>query len=311
MRVCFLGTPAFAAAILEALIFDGSYELRVFSQPDKPVGRKAILTAPPVKLTAAAHGLPVFQFSRISDPDGVKAVIDFVPDLLVTAAFGQKLSDELLAVPRIDAVNVHASLLPKYRGASPIQSCLINGDAETGVSVMRMVSRMDAGAVFSSVSTPILPDETADALSVRLSELGAKLLLETLPRIADGTATATEQDESMVTTCRKLTRETGHIDFMCSAEQVKNLVLGTNSNPGAFADLSGTPLKIHRVRVVPADERGEYLPGQIYRSDDGAMRVACSVDAVELTEVQVAGGKRMDSKSFLRGHENAVGCTLV
>ncbi len=311
MRIAFLGTPAFAESILEALIQCGQYSLCVFTQPDRPVGRKAVLTPPPVKLLAERHGLPVYQFDRISDALGVQALRGFAPDFVVTAAFGQKLSDEILSIPRLESVNVHASLLPRYRGASPIQSCILNGDAQTGVTVMRMVSRMDAGEIFSSVSTPILPAETADELSERLAQLGARLLLDTLPRLAAGNIVPTAQDPAQVSVCRKLTRESGRIGFLASAQQVHDLVRGTNSWPGAYALLDGVPLKIHRTRIVSAAPLGQCLPGQIYGGEREGMFVACGADAVELLEVQYAGGKRMSGTSFLRGHTAAVGVTLV
>lgn len=310
MRVAFLGTPAFAETVLAALIDSGQYELCVFTQPDKPVGRRAVLTAPPVKRLAMEHGLAVHQFDHISGAEGRAALLAFAPDCIVTAAFGQKLSDAILAIPRVEAVNVHASLLPRYRGASPVQSCIMQGDTVTGVTIMRMVNRMDAGDMFSSASTPILPDETADELSARLSALGASLLLQTLPRLASGDIQAVPQEEADATTCRKLTRESGHVCFSMHAARVHDLVRGMNSWPGAYALLDGQPLKIHRTRVL-LDSARERLPGLVFTDGKGGMCVACGEGAVELTEVQFSGGKRMNGDSFLRGHASAAGMMLT
>lgn len=311
MKAAFLGTPAFAATILQALIHCDAYSLCVFTQPDKPVGRKAVLTAPPVKLLAQDAGIPVYQFSRLSGADGVRTLASFAPDILITAAFGQKLSDEVLSIPRYMPINVHASLLPKYRGASPIQSCILNGDANTGVTVMHMVSRMDAGEILSSVSTPIGAEETADELSERLAGLGATLLVDTLPRLIDGSVVPIAQNEADASVCRKLTRESGHIDFSMSAVRVHDLVRGTNSWPGAFALLDGVPLKVYRARMIHCCSTEVRSAGQIYIDERGSLCVCCGTDAIELLEVQYAGGKRMDGVSFLRGHASALGRTLI
>ena len=305
MRIAFLGTPVFAERILSALYARAAYDLLVITQPDRPVGRKATLTAPPVKTFAQEHGLNVLQYEHIVDEGGAASLRSFSPDFLVTAAYGQKLSKEILDIPRFAPLNVHASLLPRYRGASPIQSCMLNGDTETGVSIMRMVDRMDAGAVFAQGRTAIGDDETADMLSERLASIGAALLLHTIDDIISGRATAMEQDESQKTVCRKLTRESGRILFASMGmRQIHNMVRGLIPWPGAYAMLNDAPIKILKTKLADINPGGHRLPGELFISE-GFLYAVCLDGVLRMDAMQAVGGKRMSGSEYARGHAAA------
>lgn len=297
MRIAFLGTPEFALPSLAALIARKE-TLCVFTQPDRPVGRKAVLTPPPVKVLAESNGIPVYQFERIRSEAGLEAMRSFGPDLVVTAAFGQLLSSKNLAIPPLGTINVHGSLLPKYRGASPIQSAIIAGEAQTGVTTMLTSIGMDTGDILLQAPTPIDPDETYDALSDRLAVLGANLLIETLDALDAGTLTRTPQDPERATVCHMLTREDGHIDANRPAKAVHDLVRGTNPWPGAFVLLDGHPLKVFETKRT--DVVFDDVPGTL-RVHGGKLYLCCQNGAVEIVSLQASGKKRMDAAVFLRG----------
>ena len=297
MRIAFLGTPEFALPSLEALIRRGD-TLAVFTQPDRPVGRKAILTPPPVKVLAESHGIPVYQFEKIRSAEGREALEAFAPDLMVTAAFGQLLSSKNLAIPRLGTINVHGSLLPKYRGASPIQSAIIAGETETGVTTMMTEIGMDTGDMLLKTVTPIEPDETYGELSDRLAVLGAELLLKTLDALETGTLVRIPQDPEEATVCHMLTKEDGHIDCNRSAKAVHDLVRGTNPWPCAFALLDAQPLKIFETRRT--DESFSDAPGML-RERNGKLYLVCGDGVLEIVSLQASGKKRMDAGTFLRG----------
>ena len=297
MRIAFLGTPEFALPSLSALIARGD-TLAVFTQPDRPVGRKAVLTPPPVKVLAESRGIPVFQFEKIRSPEGREALEAFSPDLMVTAAFGQFLSSKNLAIPRLGTINVHGSLLPKYRGASPIQSAIIAGETETGVTTMLTELGMDAGDMLLKAVVPIGENETYGELSDRLAAVGADLLLETLERLENGTLERIPQDPEEATFCHLLTKEDAHIDSAKSAAAVRNLVRGTNPWPCAFALLDGQALKIFETRHT--DETFTDAPGTL-RVRNGKLYLCCADAALEIVSLQASGKKRMDAAAFLRG----------
>ena len=297
MRIAFLGTPEFACPSLAALIRRGD-ALCVFTQPDRPVGRKAIMTPPPVKVLALQNGIPVQQFARIKSDEGVSALEQFAPDLCVTAAFGQILSKRNLAIPKLGTINVHGSLLPKYRGASPIQSAIINGDAVTGITTMMTDVGMDTGDILLQRETPILPNETYEQLSERLAALGAELLLETLQRLEDGTLVRTPQNAAESSVCHMLTKEDGRIDFFRSAQSIHNLVRGTNPWPAAFAMLDGESLKIWETRLC--DSVSETVPGTLTVENDH-LYMRCADADLEILSLQQSGKKRMCADDFLRG----------
>ncbi len=297
MRIAFLGTPEFALPSLEALIRRGD-TLAVFTQPDRPVGRKAILTPPPVKVLAEAHGIPVYQFEKIRSAEGREALEAFAPDLMVTAAFGQLLSSKNLAIPRLGTINVHGSLLPKYRGASPIQSAIIAGEPITGVTTMMTDIGMDTGDMLLKAETPIGPDETYEQLSERLAKLGAELLLKTLEQLENGTLVRIPQDPEQATVCHMLKKEDGHIDCTQTAKAVHDLVRGTNPWPCAYAILDEQPLKIFETRRT--DEAFKDAPGTL-RERNGRLYLCCADSALEIVSLQASGKKRMDACVFLRG----------
>ena len=300
MRIAFLGTPEFAVPSLEMLHARGD-ALHVFTQPDRPVGRHGTLTPPPVKVYAASHGIPVSQFDRIRNPDGVAALLAFQPDLMVTAAFGQLLSAENLAAARLGCINVHGSLLPKYRGAAPIQWAIINGEKRTGITTMFTDIGMDTGDILLTDEVDILPDETAGELYDRLAAVGASTLSRTLSALETGALPRVPQDEAQATKCVMLKKEHGKLDFSRPAQQVHDRVRGTNPWPGAYAFLDGEPVKIWRTRM-DNDARFSDMPGACAASADGRPLVQCADRPVEILELQLPGGKRMDGRTFLRGH---------
>ncbi|MDO4564347.1 MAG: methionyl-tRNA formyltransferase [Clostridia bacterium] len=302
MRIAFLGTPEFALPSLNALI-SRRHTICVFTQPDRPVGRRQVLTPPPVKALARQHGLPVMQFERIKSAEGVAALKSFAPDLCVTAAFGQLLSRENLSVPRHGTINVHASLLPKYRGASPIQSAIIEGETETGVTIMMTDIGMDTGDILNSDSCPIRPDETAGQLSERLAVIGSRLLLAVIDSISNGTLVRVPQDEKLATRCKPLTRDSGRIDFSLPRLRVHNLVRGVNPWPGAFAYLDELPIKIWATRFADCVELADAPFGTLMGSAKQGLFVRCADGWLELCDLQLSGGKRMSGKSILCGND--------
>lgn len=307
MRIAFLGTPQFAVPSLEALIATGA-ELCVFTQPDKPVGRKQVLTPSPVKVCALEHGIEVKQFDKIKSSEGVQAMRDFAPDLCVTAAFGQFLSQKNLDIPRLGTINVHASLLPKYRGASPIQSAIINGDEISGVTIMLTELAMDAGDILASIETPIDPNESCEQLSTRLSIIGAELLIRVVKSIENGTASRTPQDESLATKCFILTRQSGKLDFSRTCRAVHDLVRGTNPWPGAYASLGDSTIKLWQTSLCNRDF-GDTEVGTLAGGKKEGLFVRCSDGWLSIESLQLAGAKRLDGRVFLVGN-NIIGKKL-
>ncbi len=308
MRIAFFGTPEFAVPTLKALAKTG-HTLAVFTQPDRPVGRKAVLTPPPVKAAALDLGLPVYQFDKIRSPEGCDALRAFGPDLYAVVAFGQLFSEENLAIPPLGAINVHGSLLPLYRGASPMQQSVIDGQAVVGVSTMKLVKRMDAGDVLLQAETPLGENETYGELSIRLAELGAELFMRTLDALEQGALTPVPQEEDKATYCKMLTRDSGKIDLSASRKVVHDLIRGTNPWPGAYAMLGREKLKLWRTLLSEA-EAPEGLPvGGLFGDAKRGLFLRCGDGVLEITELQAPGGKRLDGKAFLRG-KNITGSVL-
>ena len=299
MRITFLGTPAFALPSLDMLLKSG-HELQIFTQPDKPSGRHNTLTPSPVKLFAIEHGIPVHQPEHIKSKAGMIALKQVAPDLMVTVAFGQMLSAENLAVPRFGCINVHASLLPTYRGAAPVHWAIIHGETETGITTMFTEIGMDSGDMLLQDRLTIDPEETSDELSARLSHLGAGTLSRTLTALQQGTLLRIPQDDTKASVCPLLRKEHGRLDFTQSARDVHNRVRGTNSWPGAYALLDGKPLKIWRTRQL--DRPLHYSAGLCFSNDANNLLVACGTGAIEVLELQSPGGKRISGISYLRGH---------
>lgn len=300
MRIAFLGTPEFAVPSLRALI-DAGHTIAVFTQPDRPQGRHAVMTPPPVKALALEAGLPVYQFSKIRLPEGVAALSEFQPDLMVTAAFGQILSAENLAIPKHGCINVHGSLLPKYRGAAPIQWAVIEGEKTTGITTMRTDVGLDTGDILLMRETGIGPDETSGELYERMAHIGAELLIETIEALEAGKLTPIPQDHDKATKCGMLKKEHGKLEpEEWPAQKIHDRVRGVNPWPGAYALLpEGQPLKIWRTRMAG---EANAAPGTCYGDAKTGLFLACGDgNAVEILELQAPGGKRMEAAAYLRG----------
>jgi methionyl-tRNA formyltransferase len=296
LRVVFMGTPEFAVPSLEAL-FDLGCDVRaVVSQPDRPKGRGQKVEPTPVAACGARHGARLFQWERLSN-ESYEALSALAPDLCVVTAYGKILPRRYLDLPRLGCLNVHASLLPRWRGAAPIQWAVIEGDTETGVSIMRMDVGMDTGDVALMRRTPIGPDETSGELHDRLSQIGASALKDAVRALCAGELRFETQPSEGVTVARRLEKEDGRIDWSWPAKRVHDRVRGTTPWPGAYVDFTDGPLKIHATRV--ADGRGE--PGAIIAHDPDGPRVACGEGAVTLLRVQRAGRKPVGGAEFLRG----------
>lgn len=300
MRIAFLGTPEFALPSLE-MLFQEKHELAVFTQPDRPQGRHSAPVAPPVKVFAQKHGIPVYQFEKIRGAEGAGALAGFAPDLMVTAAFGQILSKENLSVPKYGCINVHGSLLPKYRGSAPIQWAIINGEEKTGITTMMTDIGLDTGDILLMRETKILPDETAGELYGRLAVLGAEVLKETIGRLKNGTLERTPQDHDMATKCAMLKKEHGHIDFTKTRKQVHDLIRGVDPWPGAYAFLEGKPVKIWRARM--SENKTKAAPGTLRGDAKSGLFAAAGDGEIEILELQFPGSRRMDAVSALRGRQ--------
>lgn len=300
MRIVFMGTPAYGAICLQALVDTGHQVVGLFTQPDKPRGRGGKMTMPETKETALHHGIPVFQPGRIRK-DGLADLQALAPDLCVTAAYGQILSPEILAVPPLGTVNVHASLLPKYRGSAPANWAIIQGETVTGVTTMMTDAGIDTGDILLQKELAILPDETAGELTIRLAGLGAGLLLETIRRMRDGSCPRRAQVEADATYFPMLKKDFGAIDWRRPAAEIANLVRGVQPWPGAGTPSPWGALKVVEARAEQAD--GTAPPGAILQADGkSGLLVRCGEGALRITRLQAPGGKVMDSGSFLRGH---------
>ena len=300
MRILFMGTPDFAVASLRRLVEDGHELCGVFTQPDKPKNRGHKLMFSPVKEYALTQNIPVYQPLKARDGEAMSLVEELKPELIVVAAYGKILPEELLDYPKYGSINVHSSLLPKYRGAAPINWAILEGEAETGVSIMYMAKELDAGDVILQKSTPIGSDEDAQALTVRLAELGAEALSEAVAAIGNGTATRTPQPENGGTYASMLSREMSPIDWSRSARAIDCQVRGLIPWPCATAELAGTRFKVYR--TAPG-EAASAAPGTILSAGKRGIRVSCgSGESLYLTEIQAEGGKRMAAAAYLLGH---------
>jgi methionyl-tRNA formyltransferase len=308
VNVVFMGTSTFAVPALERLLASTHVLIAVVTQPDRPQGRGRRITLAPVKQVALAQRLPVLQPPRARDPAFLTQLSAFAPDIVVVAAYGQLLPPTLLALPPCGCVNVHASLLPKYRGAAPVNWALIRGETVTGVTIMRMEETLDTGPVLLQVARPIDPSEDAATLQDRLADLGAETLLQALDGLVSGTVTPMPQDHDQATFAPKLRKEDGLIRWELRAVAVSNLIRGVTPWPGALTTHNGKPLRVWRATVV-ATETVE-APGTVARIDRQGAWVATSDAYVVLQEVQPAGGRRMDVGAYARGHGLRVGEVL-
>ncbi len=309
MKLVFFGTPEFAVPALRALMGEAFDVAAVVTQPDRPQGRsRSTLIPPPVKVTALEEDLPVLQPERPTEPAFLEAIRRLAPDLGVVVAYGHILRPELLAIPRLGLVNVHASLLPAFRGAAPIQHAIMEGATETGVSIMQLDEGMDTGPVFLRVPTPIASDETAGELTARLAELGAFALIEALTMLSADAIRPEPQDNEQATYAPKITTEMARIRWEEPAERIGRLIRALDPRPGAWTELRGRRLKIFGPRTA-GDLPTDALPGQVVAVEP-AFVVATGDGALQLLEVQPEGGARLGARAWLRGRPVDVGGTL-
>ncbi len=304
MRVVFMGTPAFAVAALDALHERGDDVTSVFTQPDRPVGRGRKLSPPPVKARALELGLEVLQPARVKETESVERIQQINPDAIVVVGYGQIIPAAIFDFPRLGCINVHASLLPRYRGAAPINWAIVGGETITGVTTMRIAKRLDAGDMLLKRETPIGPRETGSELSARLAPMGAELLLETLGGLAAGAITGTPQNEHEATYAPMMKREDGAIDWCLSADEIFNRLRGFEPWPGSYTSFRGK--RMHIRWALPFDDTaGE--PGEITLPDDG-FRVGCGhTTSLAVETVQLEGKNRVSAAEFVRGYHPAAG----
>ena len=302
-----MGTPDFAVPSLEALLGAGHTVCGVFTQPDKPKNRGMKLQPTPIKECALSHGIPVFQPVKLRDGTALEQIRALAPELIVVAAYGRILPQDILDCPPKGCINVHSSLLPRYRGAAPINWAILNGDGETGVTIMHMAAALDAGDIIAQASAPIGPDETAPELTARLAELGGALLAETVVRIEAGTAERIPQEEEQATLAPMLGKELSPLDFSRSAQALHDQVRGLIPWPAATARVGGVRCKI----FATAAERGSGGPGTVLEAGKNGILIACGGDtALRILELQPDGGKRMRAADYLRGHPVEAGSVL-
>lgn len=309
-KIVFMGTPDFAVPVLQQIINDGYDVIGVVTQPDRPVGRKRKITPPPVKVEALKHNIPVFQPEKIREEQSLQEILDLQPDLIVTAAFGQILPKKLLDAPKYGCINVHASLLPELRGGAPIHYAIIQGKKETGITIMYMVEQLDAGDMISQVKVPIDERDTVGSLHDKLSEAGAKLLSETLPKLLNGVVTPIKQKDEEATFAYNIKREDERINWNRPGEEIYNHIRGLNPWPVAFTTLNGETLKIWWGEKVEITQTAE--PGTIIDVvPDGLIVATKNNTAIKITELQPAGKKKMSTEQFLRGNKDPLKGTVL
>ncbi len=305
-RIVFMGTPEFACPTLRLLMERGENVIAVVTQPDRPKGRGQKEEPPPVKRVALQHGIPLFQPVKVRTPESVERIRALAPDLIVVVAFGQILPQSLLDIPSRGCINVHSSLLPRYRGAAPLNWCIINGESETGVTTMMMDAGLDTGDILLMKRTPIDPDEDARALHDRMSLLGAEALMETLELLKAGKLSPQKQDDALTCYAPLLKKETGEIDWHKSPREIKNLVRGVTPWPGASTRLNGLLLKLFRVSTA----HGSGVAGSVLAADKEGIEVACGGGSVIIQELQLEGKKRLTAREFLAGYPLSSGLRL-
>ncbi|KSV58684.1 methionyl-tRNA formyltransferase [Acetivibrio ethanolgignens] len=309
MKVIFMGTPDFAVPTLRAIHEAGHELLAVVTQPDKPKGRGEKIKFPPVKEQALEYGVPVYQPVRIKrEPEFIELLRSLQPEVIVVVAFGQILPKEVLDIPKYGCINVHASLLPKLRGAAPIQWSVINGEEKTGVTTMFMDVGLDTGDMLLKEETPILPKETGGSLHDRLAQMGGPLLVRTLEELEKGSLVREKQRDEDSSYARMLDKALGQLDFSKPAIELERLIRGLNPWPSAYTHLDGKTMKIWKAEVVPEDSGRK--PGEICRVTKKAIAVQTGSGALEITELQLEGKKRMSAEAFLRGYEINEGTLL-
>ncbi|MGQ0563356.1 MAG: methionyl-tRNA formyltransferase [Gemmatimonadota bacterium] len=313
MRILFWGTPGFAVPSLRALIGEGHEVVAVVTQPDRPAGRGRELREPPVKTLATDEMIPVFQPVKARDPDFIDRIRHLAPEISVVIAYGQILTREVLEIPEKGSINAHASLLPELRGAAPINWAIVRGYQKTGVTVMRMVEKMDAGPMLFQVEEPIGPDGTATDLWTRLSEISAAALVESLALIESGQVSEQPQDDARATFAPRITREDARVGWDADAASIANLMRGMDAVPGAWTLHRAAELKVFRPLPLPGESH-KAAPGTILEADEldaeRGMVVACGDGAIAIREVKPAGKRRMTASEWLRGRSAAAGEVL-
>ncbi len=297
LRIVFMGTPQFACPTLQMLIDRGERVVAVVTQPDRPKGRGQQTQAPPVKELAVRHGIPVLQPLKVRAPEVIEEIRALAPDLIVVVAFGQILPKALLEIPPFGCINVHASLLPRYRGAAPINWAIINGESEAGVTTMKMDVGLDTGDMLLKRSTPIAPDDDAQSLHDRLSIIGAEAMNETLDLLKEGKLVPEKQDDSLSNYAPMLKKEDGRIDWHQEPRSIVSRINGVTPWPGAYTTLDGKLLKLFRVRTGS----GSGIPGTILAADRNGLEVACAGGSVIIGELQLEGKRRLPVGDFLAG----------
>lgn len=301
MRIVFMGTPDFAVPCLRKLVENQYNVVGVVTQPDRPKGRKKELAAPPVKEAALALGIPVFQPEKLR-VDGVEEILALQPDLIVTAAYGQILPTEMIRYPKYGCINVHASLLPKYRGGAPIHKSIIDGQPETGVTIMYMVEKLDAGDMLSQVRVPIADEDNVGSMHDKLSEAGSDLLLETIPRLIAGEITPVAQDETQVTYAWNIKREDEELHWEKGARELFNQVRGLNPWPVAYTRINGQVMKVWEARILEEDSHSEAVPGTLLAVSPEGIDVQTGKGILRLLAIQPAGKKAMKVSDYARGN---------
>jgi methionyl-tRNA formyltransferase len=297
LRIVFMGTPEFACPTLQKLLERKEQVVAVITQPDRPKGRGQQTLPPPVKVLAERHGIPVLQPLKVRAPEVVESIRDLAPDLIVVVAFGQILPKNLLDIPRYGCINVHASLLPRYRGAAPLNWCIINGETETGVTTMMMDVGLDTGDMLLKKSVQVDPDENTQSLHDRLSVIGAEALAETIDLLVAGKLVREKQDDALTCYAPMLKKEDGLIDWEKKAEIIKNQVRGMTPWPGAYTTFDGKLLKVFRVML----SSGAGIPGTVLQAGRGGIEVACAGGSIIIEELQLEGKKRLAAAEFLGG----------
>jgi methionyl-tRNA formyltransferase len=304
-KIIFMGTPDFSVPVLKRILADGYEVIGVVTQPDRPVGRKKVMTAPPVKVEAEKHGIPVFQPEKIRRPEELEPILALEPDLIVTAAFGQILPKELLGAPKFGCINVHASLLPELRGGAPIHYSIIQGKEQTGITIMYMAEKLDAGDILSKVKVTIEEQDTVGTLHEKLSEAGSDLLSETLPKLINGELTSIPQNDSEATFAPNIKREQEKINWSKTGEEIYNHIRGLNPWPVAYTELDGIVLKVWWGEKFTTDIKS--TPGTVISlEDDGIVVQTGNETAIKITELQPSGKKKMSGEQFLRGTNNQI-----
>ena len=309
MRIVFMGTPDFSVPTLESLVASEHEVVGVVTQPDKPKGRGKEIHMSPVKECALQHNIPVYQPVRARDEAFVDEMRALNPDVMVVIAFGQILPKSLLELPKYGCVNIHASLLPKYRGAAPIQWAVINGDEETGITTMMMDVEMDTGDILEKTVVKLDPEETGGSLFDRLSLLGGDLILSTLSKLEKGEITPVPQDHEKATYVKKISKSMGDIDWTMDAVSIERLVRGLNPWPSAFTRWNGKMLKIWEAKVLP-DPDVKLPCGSVISASDEGLKIQTGAGVLCVTSLQLEGKKRMDTAAFLRGYQVAAGSMM-